>query len=193
VTELGFHADWARPILFSEFSFKRSVVSGLKFLVPKVFFQKIYGFWAEISCSQSFLSKDLWFPSSAFRSIGPGSSVGISCSQSFYLKDLCSVVATLELQAHQQDPLPSMCFPFLRVRHEQASGGAPLLHALQPRRDHINMWHNLSNFDHMCVIVTKSMLLKSEVRNHHTFYQQNNRMALTFYGVLAPAKCSETG
>ncbi|CAM6042200.1 unnamed protein product [Sphagnum compactum] len=25
-----------------------------------------------------------------------------------------------------------MCFPFLRVRHEQASGGAPLLHALQP-------------------------------------------------------------
>jgi hypothetical protein len=28
--------------------------------------------------------------------------------------------------------LPSMWFPFLRVRHEQASGGAPLLHALQP-------------------------------------------------------------
>jgi hypothetical protein len=45
---------------------------------------------------------------------------------------LSSAVATPELQAHQQDPLPSICFPFLRVRHEQASGGAPLLHALQP-------------------------------------------------------------
>jgi hypothetical protein len=30
-------------------------------LVLRVFFQKICGFWAEISCSQSFLSKDLWF------------------------------------------------------------------------------------------------------------------------------------
>ncbi len=45
---------------------------------------------------------------------------------------LCSAIATQELQAHQQDPLPSMWFPFLCVRHEQASGGAPLLHALQP-------------------------------------------------------------
>jgi len=83
--------------------------------VLRIFFQKICGFWAGISCSQSFLSKDLWFPSSTFRPIGPGPSVGISCSQSFILKDLCSAVATLELQAHQQDPLPSMCFPFLRV------------------------------------------------------------------------------
>ncbi len=43
-----------------------------------------------------------------------------------------SAVATPEPQAHQQDPLPSICFPFLRVRHEQASGGVALLHALQP-------------------------------------------------------------
>jgi hypothetical protein len=33
-------------------------------LVLRVFFQKIYGFRAGISCSQSFLSEDLWFPSS---------------------------------------------------------------------------------------------------------------------------------
>ncbi len=107
--------------------------------VLRIFFQKICGFRAGISCSQSFLSKDLWFPSSTFRPIGPGPSVGISYSQSFILKDLCSAVATPELQAHQQDPLPSMCFPFLRVRHEQASGGAPLLHALQP--GHVTVHH----------------------------------------------------
>jgi hypothetical protein len=66
--------------LFPEFSFKISVVSELgvqanrarsvfeavgpdrsEFPIPKVFFQKICGFWAGISCSQSFLSKDLWF------------------------------------------------------------------------------------------------------------------------------------
>jgi hypothetical protein len=131
VTELGFHADQARLILFSEFSFKRSVVFEPEFPIPRVFFQKICGFRARISCSQSFVSKDLWFPSSAFKPTGPGPSVGISCSQSFLLKDLCSTVVTPELQAHQQNPLPSMCFPFLHVRHEQASGGAPLLHALR--------------------------------------------------------------
>ncbi len=43
-----------------------------KFPVPRVFFQKIYDFRAEISCSQSFLLKDLWFRSSAFRPTGPG-------------------------------------------------------------------------------------------------------------------------
>jgi hypothetical protein len=53
--------------------------------------------------------------------------------------NLSSTVAIPELQAHQQDPLPSICFPFLRVRHEQASGGAPLLHALQP--GHATMRH----------------------------------------------------
>jgi len=41
-------------------------------LVRKIFFQNICGFRAKISCSQSFLSKDLWFPSSAFRPTGPG-------------------------------------------------------------------------------------------------------------------------
>jgi hypothetical protein len=80
VTKLGFHADWARLVLFSEFSFKRSVVSGPEFFVLRVFF-----------------SKDLWFPSSAFKPTGPGPSVGISYSQSFLLKDLCYAVATLEL------------------------------------------------------------------------------------------------
>jgi hypothetical protein len=43
-----------------------------KFHVPRVFFQKICGFRAGISCSQSFLLKDLWFRSSAFRPIGLG-------------------------------------------------------------------------------------------------------------------------
>jgi len=98
--------------------------------VLRIFFQKICGFRAGISCSQSFLSKDLWFPSLAFKPTGPSSSVEISCSQSFLLKDMCSAIATPELQAHQQNPLPSMCLPFLCVRHEQASGGAPLLHTL---------------------------------------------------------------
>jgi hypothetical protein len=37
-----------------------------KFHVPRVFFQKICGFRAGISCSQSFLSKDLWFPGRNF-------------------------------------------------------------------------------------------------------------------------------
>jgi hypothetical protein len=50
-----------RNFLFPEFSFKRSVVSRSEFFVPRVFFQKICGFQAGISCSQSFLSKDLWF------------------------------------------------------------------------------------------------------------------------------------
>jgi len=36
----------------------------MEFPVPRVFFQKIYGFRAGISCSQSFLLKDLWFRSS---------------------------------------------------------------------------------------------------------------------------------
>jgi hypothetical protein len=60
-----------RNFLFPEFSFKRSVVSRSEFLVPRVFFQKICGFQIEISCSQNFLSKDLWFPSSTYRSTGP--------------------------------------------------------------------------------------------------------------------------
>jgi len=37
---------------------------GLARPVLRVFFQKICGFRAGISCSQNFLSKDLWFPSS---------------------------------------------------------------------------------------------------------------------------------
>jgi len=41
-----------RNFLFPKFSFKRSVVSGPEFPVPKVFFQKICGFWARISCFQ---------------------------------------------------------------------------------------------------------------------------------------------
>ncbi len=53
--------------------------------------------------------------------------------------NLSSTVAIPELQAHQQDSLPCTCFPFLCVRHEQASGGAPLLHALQP--GHATMRH----------------------------------------------------
>jgi len=36
-----------------------------EFPIPRVFFQKIYGFRAGISCSQSFLLKDLWFQSSS--------------------------------------------------------------------------------------------------------------------------------
>ncbi len=56
--------------------------------VHRIFFQKVCGFQARISCSQSFLLKDLWFWSSAFRSTGPGPSVGISCSQSFLSKDM---------------------------------------------------------------------------------------------------------
>jgi len=48
MTELGFHVDRARPVLFLEFSFKRSVVSGPEFLVPRVFFQKICGFRARV-------------------------------------------------------------------------------------------------------------------------------------------------
>jgi len=46
VKELGFHADRARLVPFSEFSFKRSVISGPKFPVPRIFFQKICGFRA---------------------------------------------------------------------------------------------------------------------------------------------------
>jgi len=111
VTELGFQADRGRPVLFLEFSFKRSVVSGPEFPIPRVFFQKICGFRAGISYSQSFLSKDLWFPGRNFlfpefsckRSVvsGPefpiprvffqkiyGFRVEISCSQSFLSKDL---------------------------------------------------------------------------------------------------------
>jgi hypothetical protein len=49
--------------------------------VPRVFFQKICGFRAGISYSQSFFKKDLWFRSSTFRPTGPGPLVGISCSQ----------------------------------------------------------------------------------------------------------------
>jgi len=41
-----------------------------EFHVPRVFFQKIYGFRAGISCSQSFLLKDLWSRSSAFKPTG---------------------------------------------------------------------------------------------------------------------------
>jgi len=68
-----------------------------EFPVPKVFFQKICDFRARISYSQSFLLKDLWFRSSAFKPTGPGRSefpvprvffqkicgfrAGISCSQ----------------------------------------------------------------------------------------------------------------
>jgi hypothetical protein len=42
VSELGVQADRAQPVgrnfLFPEFSFKRSVVSGPEFPVPRVFF-----------------------------------------------------------------------------------------------------------------------------------------------------------
>jgi len=66
VTKLGFHINRARPVLFLEFSFKRSVICGLEFSVPRVFFQKICGLRARIFCSESFLSKDLWFSGSNF-------------------------------------------------------------------------------------------------------------------------------
>jgi hypothetical protein len=53
MTELGFVTD-GRP----------GPARRSEFPVPRVFFQKIYGFRVEISCSQSFLLKDLWFRSS---------------------------------------------------------------------------------------------------------------------------------
>jgi hypothetical protein len=53
VTELGFHAERARLVLFSEFSFKRSMVSGPKFFVPRVFFQKICGFRARVQADRA--------------------------------------------------------------------------------------------------------------------------------------------
>jgi len=53
MTELGFHAERARLVLFSEFSFKRFVVPGPEFLVPRVFFQKIYDFRAQAQADRA--------------------------------------------------------------------------------------------------------------------------------------------
>jgi hypothetical protein len=55
VSELGIQADRARPV------FEAARPGWSEFPIPRVFFQKICGFRAGISCSQSFLSKDLWF------------------------------------------------------------------------------------------------------------------------------------
>jgi hypothetical protein len=75
VIELRFHADWAWPVLFSEFSFKRSVVFGPKFLVPRVFFQKICGFRARVQADRAnVLSVEVLKPKSLLK-LSPQSQV----------------------------------------------------------------------------------------------------------------------